>query len=183
MGSPAKNRAGSRAADSEPSEVLQATSAVVPKDVEPGAPEKPGPGSVMLTTVSTMAFAGPLPHPEILARYEEVLPGAADRIISMAEKQAAHRMHLEKIVVEGDSRRAWWGQWIGGILALVAIGGGICLILQGKSGWGFAVIVAEVASLAAAFIYAHRSRRKELDAKASPSSTRPSSPRNRKKRR
>lgn len=108
----------------------------MPKDVEPGAPEKPGPGSVMLTTVSTMAFAGPLPHPEILARYEEVLPGAADRIISMAEKQAAHRMHLEKIVVEGDSRRAWWGQWIGGILALVAIGGGSASSFRGNLGGG-----------------------------------------------
>ncbi len=30
-------------------------------------------------------FLGPLPHPNILEGYEKLLPGTADRIISMAE--------------------------------------------------------------------------------------------------
>ena len=33
-------------------------------------------------------FSGPLPHPEILAKYEDILPGAATRILEMAEEQA-----------------------------------------------------------------------------------------------
>lgn len=41
-------------------------------------------------------FSGPLPHPEILARYEEILPGAATRIFEMAEEQAIHRRYMEK---------------------------------------------------------------------------------------
>ena len=32
-------------------------------------------------------FSGPIPPPNIMRGYEEILPGAADRILSMAERQ------------------------------------------------------------------------------------------------
>jgi hypothetical protein len=35
-------------------------------------------------------YQGPLPRPEDFAAYERVLRGAADRILKMAENQAAH---------------------------------------------------------------------------------------------
>lgn len=38
-----------------------------------------------------MEFSGPLPPPQILGQYDEVLPGAAERILRMAEKQQDHR--------------------------------------------------------------------------------------------
>lgn len=41
-------------------------------------------------------FSGPLPHPEILAKYEDILPGAATRILEMAEEQANHRRFMKK---------------------------------------------------------------------------------------
>lgn len=41
-------------------------------------------------------YSGPIPPPEALARYEEIQPGAADRIIKMAEKQQEHRMSLRQ---------------------------------------------------------------------------------------
>ena len=41
-------------------------------------------------------FTGPIPPPEILHQYREVLPDAPERILSMAEKQQNHRMDLEK---------------------------------------------------------------------------------------
>lgn len=53
-------------------------------------------------------FLGPLPPPETLAQYEQVLPGSAERIMVMAENQAEHRQSLEetvKTVIEGDSKR------------------------------------------------------------------------------
>lgn len=40
-------------------------------------------------------FSGPLPHPDILAKYEEVYPGAASKIFQMAEEQAEHRRKME----------------------------------------------------------------------------------------
>ena len=44
------------------------------------------------------AFQGPLPSPEILQGFENVLPGAAERIMTMAEKEQSSRHSLEKKV-------------------------------------------------------------------------------------
>lgn len=35
----------------------------------------------------TSIFSGPIPSPEILERYEKLLQGSADRILTMAEKE------------------------------------------------------------------------------------------------
>ncbi len=52
-------------------------------------------GAATLMTEFT-ALSGPLPPPEMLAQYEEILPGAAERILSMAERQAEHRQKMER---------------------------------------------------------------------------------------
>lgn len=41
-------------------------------------------------------FSGPLPHPQTLRQYDEVLPGAAERILRMAEKQQDHRIGMDQ---------------------------------------------------------------------------------------
>ena len=41
-------------------------------------------------------FRGPIPPPEIISGYEAIIPGAADRILAMAEKQSQHRQEMEK---------------------------------------------------------------------------------------
>jgi len=51
-------------------------------------PGKSAPNQILSTTAQT--FSGPLPPPEILAKYNSVLSDAAERIISMAENQATH---------------------------------------------------------------------------------------------
>jgi uncharacterized membrane protein len=40
-------------------------------------------------------FSGPLPPPEILAKYNDALPNGAERIVAMAEGQMKHRQALE----------------------------------------------------------------------------------------
>jgi len=37
-------------------------------------------------------FSGPLPHPEILRSYNDVIPGSGERIMKVFEKQQEHRM-------------------------------------------------------------------------------------------
>lgn len=34
-------------------------------------------------------YSGPLPEPEALAKYDQIVPGAAERILTMAEKRNA----------------------------------------------------------------------------------------------
>ncbi|MDO5758979.1 MAG: DUF2335 domain-containing protein [Rhodobacterales bacterium] len=45
---------------------------------------------------TTVAHQGPLPSPEVFAGYEHVLPGAADRILSMAEADVTTRARIGK---------------------------------------------------------------------------------------
>lgn len=54
-------------------------------------------------------FSGPIPPPSIIRGYEEILPGAADRIISMAEGQIAHRQAMERQMVMAESRDSLLG--------------------------------------------------------------------------
>jgi Predicted membrane protein len=44
----------------------------------------------------TTAYQGPLPSPEILQGFENVLPGAAERILAMAEKEQKNRHNIEQ---------------------------------------------------------------------------------------
>ena len=73
----------------------------------PQNPKRPGqrpqgnpPGSEY--TLQFGAFAGPLPPPEILQGYEQACPGAANRIIEMAESQGGHRRQMEKAAMEAQ---------------------------------------------------------------------------------
>lgn len=38
---------------------------------------------------------GPVPHPDLLQRYDEIVPGAAERLIALAEKEQSHRHSLD----------------------------------------------------------------------------------------
>src|SRR4051812_24986466 len=40
---------------------------------------------------------GPLPPPEVLARYEQIMPGAVELLFRNFERQSQHRMEIEKI--------------------------------------------------------------------------------------
>jgi uncharacterized membrane protein len=50
------------------------------KDIEPELPMK------MPVHIQQSYHSGPLPPPAIIAQYDEIVPGAAERIIQMAEK-------------------------------------------------------------------------------------------------
>jgi uncharacterized membrane protein len=45
--------------------------------------------------IAATAFAGPLPAPDVLQGFETVVPGAAERIIVMAEKEQSARLQRE----------------------------------------------------------------------------------------
>lgn len=108
-------------------------------------------------------FRGPLPPPEVLAEYETTLPGAADRILAMAERQAAHRQELEATVVAGDSRRQIIGLAAGALVTLSALALAGVLAYFGHSGVSALTALAPIATLAGVFVYGDRSRRRERE--------------------
>lgn len=66
-------------------------------------------------------FQGPLPHPEILAKYDSILPGAAERILVMAEKEQNHRINSDEKIIKGQIKQFSIGQILGFILCILAL--------------------------------------------------------------
>ena len=73
-------------------------------------------------------FSGPIPHPDTIQKYEEILPGAADRIISMAERQASHRQALEKKMIEAESRDGLLGVVFAFLLGMGCIAAAVLMV-------------------------------------------------------
>jgi uncharacterized membrane protein len=66
-------------------------------------------------------FSGPLPHPEILAEYERILPGSAHRIMVAFETQSSHRMSLESHAVREQISQSGRGQSLGGFIVIISL--------------------------------------------------------------
>ena len=106
------DREGSEEKDVVPeSEQQKALAALLAKKVDELAslPEDEKRKEITATISHTQKFSGPLPTPEAFARYNEVQPDAADRILRMAEKSRKfvmkHREGSSPTTVAGSTRR------------------------------------------------------------------------------
>jgi uncharacterized membrane protein len=111
---------------------------------------------------SRTQFTGPIPPPEILLKYNDALPNAAERIVAMAESQLKHRQTIERQVIDSNCKAQQRGPIYGLIVCLAAIGGGIYLIHSGQSTAGLVSIISAVAGLAIVFISGKAMQQKQL---------------------
>ena len=116
--------------------------------------------SQQLTTVRE-EFSGPIPPPAVLERYNQIVPGAAERILAMAEKQSAHRMELEKIVITSGAASSVRGQWFGLFVALFGLLVTLILGLLGREIAATVVGAIDLVGLAGVFIYGSRKKASE----------------------
>lgn len=110
-------------------------------------------------------YTGPIPPANELAKYEEAVPGAAERILAMAERQSAHRQSLEQQVVKGEITRSHWGLVAGVSVTVLALGASASLIYLGHGGWAASLFGGALAALVATFVKGTDSRRQEREAK------------------
>ncbi len=102
--------------------------------------------------------SGPIPPPEILRKYDEIHPGLAERIIKMAEEEAAHRRIMESEVTAVQARdqtayrRSELGQVFGFATGLAAIGGAALAAVKGAQIAASFIGTAGVTGLVTAFI-------------------------------
>lgn len=76
-------------------------------------------------------FSGPLPPPQHLDRYEKVLPGAAERIVAMAEREQRHRHGWENKHLWFDGVQGVGGQLLGGLVLVALIAAAVyCAYIQ-----------------------------------------------------
>ena len=90
-----------------------------------------------------------------------MLPGSAERIFTMAEKQLEHRMYLEKVVVEGGSKRASMGIYAAVIVEGMFLATSCYLAHLGLTAEALKVVGGSAAGLLGAFGFGTLSRRSE----------------------
>jgi uncharacterized membrane protein len=105
-----------------------------------------------ITSVVAEITSGPLPPPSMLRGYEDVLPGAADRIFTLMEQQSAHRQELERTSLDRNSRSRDRGQTFAFILCALVIVGGFIAIYLGQGVAGMAAIITAIGGVAATFL-------------------------------
>ena len=113
-----------------------------------------------------MMHAGPLPTPETLAGYDDVVPGAGERVISMAEREQEHRHARENEELQIEGRRALTerdfvngaqgserrGQWMALLIVIALLGCTATLLAMDKTVEGTLFAAFGVTGLATAFI-------------------------------
>jgi uncharacterized membrane protein len=124
------------------------------------------------------SYSGPLPPPAMLRQYDDISPGLADRIVSMAESSLEHGRDMDRKELEAisasqasDHRYRTVGQWMGFAIVpcfLLLIG---YLANQGNVWLAGLLATGTLASLAWAFI---QGRQERIGAASSSSRNRPS---------
>ena len=118
--------------------------------------------SIQQTTTTFIARKGLLPPPDEMEKYEQLVPGITDRLLTTYEKQVDHRMGLENKVIASDIKKSYTGQILAFIICLLTIAGGIFLSAIGKDIVGLAAIFIPLAALITAFLKTSKIRREEL---------------------
>ncbi len=131
----------------------------------------------VVRTESSALHAGPLPHPDQFRQYEETLPGAADRILTMAEQESQHRQLMERSVLDLEEAsielqrevtreeiaQSRLGLVIGAFISVILVVTALVVAVIGHP-WPAVVIgTADIVALASIFVYGARTRSIDQD--------------------
>ena len=102
--------------------------------------------------VEQSSFQGPLPPPEMLKGYESVLPGSAERLLSMAENQMKHRIGMESSALDSQMKMSRKGQVLGFVIVLLLEGIAFWLGMNGHDWLAGVIGCTTVIALAIVFV-------------------------------
>lgn len=115
--------------------------------------------------IAAATFSGPLPPPQILEDYNRIVPGSANRIIAMAERQADHRRRLEAQVISSDVTNSRIGLIFGLFIGLSGLVVATIIAIYGNPEAGVGMGLVTLASLVGVFVYGSRLRVKQRQEK------------------
>jgi hypothetical protein len=102
-----------------------------------------------------------------LYKYDQVIPGAANRIIVLMEQEASHRRKLEEKTIDhqiamdildtqGENRRADWGVWVAGGSIIFFLLAGAYAIKCGHAYLGTTISMSGISIVTGTFLLRHR---------------------------
>lgn len=82
----------------------------------------------LMVTISEK-FSGPLAHPAHLEAYERIVPGAAERLLAMAEGEQGHRHRSDRQAAQFDAFYSMTGLIFGFAIGVCLVVGGVAVAL------------------------------------------------------
>ncbi len=124
---------------------------------EPGRGQQALPLSgLRQVTVEQQSYQGPIPMASELQAYEDTLPGLADRIVGMAEREAQHRQRMESRDLALEHFHVGFGQVSALVVAIFFGWIAYQLGQEGKELLAAFVGAIDLAALVGVFIYGKR---------------------------
>ncbi|PMS36016.1 putative membrane protein [Trinickia symbiotica] len=117
----------------------------------------------VLLALQSESYRGPVPKPEHLRQYEEILPGAARIIVEEFQANGRHSREVEMAGLRSTTSIDTRAQWIAGGLVLVGFGLVYELSMTGHDSVAIAVAVGLLGTVITGFLTgsAHRSKPKD----------------------
>ena len=97
-------------------------------------------------------YSGPLPHPRHLEHFERTLPGSAERILTMAEKEQRHRHGWEDKQLSASTISERMGLFGGIVVAVALIAGAVTCAFEHATEVAIALVAASAVSMVPAII-------------------------------
>jgi uncharacterized membrane protein len=113
----------------------------------------------------SQSYSGPLPPPEVLNQFNQVLPNGAERIMVMVEQQNKHRMSIETTVINNQQWQSTLGQYFALGVTLIGLTLAAFSIFFGHDWAGGTIGVATISSVAMAFITGRKKQETDLRSK------------------
>lgn len=143
---------------------------MVPRDVEIVSEEEIEARIEQRVLRQISIWSGPLPPPADLREYEAILPGCANRMLTMHEKDQAaahaegvHRRQQQTTYLAGQISSERLGMYFGLIVALAFLLVGAWVITFGREPWGGTIIGGTgLAGLVGTFIYGRSNINREV---------------------
>ena len=71
---------------------------------------------------SVMHYSGPLPHPDLLRQFGEIVPNGPERIFKVFEAESEHAREMQKLSLQADVERDRRAQWMSFAIMLTSLG-------------------------------------------------------------
>ena len=98
-------------------------------------------------------FSGPLPPPDVLREYGDVISDLPDVLVEMARKEQNHRHEMDRLFMRRFSR----GQWMGFTLGLLVIALAGVLLWNEHNIGGLGTLVIGISALIGSLVYSRKS--------------------------
>jgi uncharacterized membrane protein len=132
-------------------------------------PEREKVGGVIAALIikqTTSSFRSPIPPPDILQGYNDIIPDGANRILVMTEEQSKHRIAIEKDVINAQMQESSRGQIIGFILGILGLVIATYLGINGHDWLAGTIATTTIISLVTIFVLGKKSQHEDLESKA-----------------